>query len=90
MSSKNNIDRLIINSPYKEPKEYWHYDLVKLIRLVKEFIHSDFIEITPPLFNQDAIRQRILITLNLRKVFQHIWNAIYLEKCSIAFMEKFH
>lgn len=55
------------------------YLLAKLIRLVEEFINSDFVQITPPLFNQEDIRRRILITLNLRKVVEHIWNAIYLE-----------
>jgi len=55
------------------------YLLAKLIQLVEQFIHSDFIQITPPLFNRDEIRRRILITLNLRKVVEHIWNAIYLE-----------
>ncbi|HAT14440.1 MAG TPA: type III restriction endonuclease subunit R [Microcoleaceae bacterium UBA11344] len=55
------------------------YLLAKLIRLVEEFIHSDFIQINPPLFSVDAIRRRILITLNMSKIVQHIWNAIYLE-----------
>ncbi|CAD0225930.1 Type III restriction enzyme, res subunit [Planktothrix agardhii] len=26
MSAKSTIDQLIINSPYEEPKQYWHYD----------------------------------------------------------------
>lgn len=26
---KKKIDKLIINSPYEEPKQYWHYDLLK-------------------------------------------------------------
>ncbi len=26
MNTKNMIDQLIINSPYEEPKQYWHYD----------------------------------------------------------------
>ena len=56
-----------------------NYLLAKLIRLVEDFIHSDSIQITPPLFNQNAIRRRILLTLNLRKVVQHLWNAVYLE-----------
>jgi type III restriction enzyme len=55
------------------------YLLAKLIRLFEKFIDSNLIQITPPLFNLDEIRRRILITLNLRKVVQHIWNAIYLE-----------
>ncbi len=33
----------------------------------------------PPLFNQDEIRQRILIVLNMSKVVHHIWEAIRFE-----------
>ncbi|MEH2155433.1 AAA family ATPase [Nostoc sp.] len=32
-----------------------------------------------PEFRLDEIRRRIIITLNLSKLVQHIWNAIYLE-----------
>ncbi|HEY9691566.1 MAG TPA: DEAD/DEAH box helicase family protein [Oculatellaceae cyanobacterium] len=59
------------------------YLLAKLIRLVEEFINSDLIQISPPLFNSDEFRQRILLTLNLRKFVQHIWNAIYLENTEV-------
>lgn len=61
---------------WKGSKEYL---LARLIRLIEEFIHSDRIQISPPLFNQDKFRRRILITLNLRKIVQHIWSAIYSE-----------
>jgi type III restriction enzyme len=55
------------------------YLLAKLIKLVEQFIDSEFIEINPPSFSLDEIRRRILITLNMKKIVQHIWNAIYLE-----------
>ncbi|MCL1468630.1 BPTD_3080 family restriction endonuclease [Argonema galeatum] len=68
---------------FEEMKPGWkgnrEYLLAKLIRLVEEVIDSDLIQITPPLFSLDQIRRRILITLNLRKIVQHIWQAIYLE-----------
>ena len=68
---------------FEQMKPGWkgnrEYLLGKLIRLVEKFINSDLILINPPLFNLDEMRRRILITLNLRKVVQHIWNAIYLE-----------
>ncbi len=68
---------------FEEMKPGWkgnrEYLLGKLIRLVEEVIHSDLIKITPPSFGVDEIRRRILITLNLRKIVQHIWQAIYLE-----------
>jgi len=68
---------------FEQMKPGWkgnrEYLLGKLIRLVEEFINSGLILINPPLFNLDEMRRRILITLNLRKVVQHIWNAIYLD-----------
>ncbi len=53
--------------------------LAQLIQLVEEFISSVKIQISPPLFNQDNIRRRILITLNMNKIVQHIWEAIRFE-----------
>ena len=50
--------------------------LAKLVGLVEQFIHSDRITITPALFCQDDLRRRLVITLNMTKVVQHIWEAI--------------
>lgn len=50
--------------------------LSQLIRLIEEFIVSGKIQITPPLFNQEDTRRRIIITLNMTKAVQHIWEAI--------------
>ncbi len=52
------------------------YLLAQVIRLVEKFIASGRIVITPDLFNQDDIRRRLVITLNMNKVVQHIWDAI--------------
>ena len=52
------------------------YLLAQVIRIVENFIHSDRIIINPPLFNQGDLRKRIIITLNMSKVVQHIWEAI--------------
>ena len=72
---------------FEQMKPGWQgnreYLLAKLIRLLEEFIQSDFIEINPPLFSVDAIRRRILITLNMSKIVQHIWQAIYLENTEV-------
>ena len=51
----------------------------QLVRLVEQFITSDLIHITPPLFYQDDLRRRLTITLNMTKVVQHIWESIQLE-----------
>jgi len=53
--------------------------LAQLVRLVEEFIASGRIQITPPLFYQDDLKRRILITLNMTKVVQHITEAIRFE-----------
>ncbi|HEY3304892.1 MAG TPA: DEAD/DEAH box helicase family protein [Candidatus Binatia bacterium] len=61
---------------WKGNKEYL---LGRLIRLMDEFILSGKIQISPPLFNQDDVRRRILITLNMSKIVQHIWESIIPE-----------
>jgi type III restriction enzyme len=43
---------------------------------MEEFVASGKIDITPPLFNQDDLRRRLVITLNLGKVVQHMWESI--------------
>jgi type III restriction enzyme len=50
--------------------------LIQLISIIEKFIYSNKIVIKNPLFNQDEIRKRILIMLNMNKVIQHIWNEI--------------
>ena len=53
--------------------------LAQLIALVERFVRSDRIVILPPLFNQDDLRRRIIITLNMNKVVQHSWEGIRFE-----------
>jgi len=50
--------------------------LAQVVRLVEQFIRSDKICVTPPLFHHDSLRRRLIITLNMTKVVQHIWEAI--------------
>ena len=61
---------------WKGNKEYL---LARLIRLMEEFVASGKIQINPPLFNQDDLRRRLVITLNLGKVVQHMWESIIPE-----------
>jgi type III restriction enzyme len=61
---------------WKGSKEYL---LSQLVRLVEQFIRSDRITITPALFSQDDLKRRLIITLNMTKVVQHIWEAIRFE-----------
>ncbi|MDI6692779.1 MAG: DEAD/DEAH box helicase family protein [Anaerosomatales bacterium] len=50
--------------------------LAQLIRIVEEFIRSNRIHITPPLFYQDELRRRLIITLNMSRVIQHVVDAV--------------
>jgi type III restriction enzyme len=53
--------------------------LAQLIRVVEQFVGSGQIIITPALFSQDELKQRLVVTLNMTKVVQHIWEAIRFE-----------
>ena len=53
--------------------------LAQLVRLVEQFIRSDKIAIHPPLFYQDEMRRRLIITLNMTRVVQHLWEAVRFE-----------
>jgi type III restriction enzyme len=53
--------------------------LIQLIGIIEQFIDSDKIRIKNPLFNQDEVKKRVLIMLNMNKVIQHIWNEIRAE-----------
>ena len=68
---------------YDQMKPGWkgnkEYLLAQLFGLVEQFIQSDRIVITPELFNQDDVHRRIIITLSMTKVVQHIWEAIRFE-----------
>jgi type III restriction enzyme len=53
--------------------------LAQLVQIVEHFIRSDRIAITPPLFYQDELRRRLIITLNMSRVVQHVGEAVRQE-----------
>jgi type III restriction enzyme len=53
--------------------------LAQVVRITERFLGSDAIEITPPLFNRDELRRRVVLTLNMNKIVQHLWEAIRFE-----------
>jgi len=55
------------------------YLLAQLIGLVERFLASNRVQISPPLFFQDQLRRRIVLTLSMTRVVQHIWEAIRQE-----------
>ena len=53
--------------------------IAQLVKLVERFLLSDRLVITPPLFYQDDTARRLIVTLNMTKVVQHVWEAVRLE-----------
>jgi len=50
--------------------------LAQLIGLVQAFIFSGKIDIDPPLFYQDELKRRVMLTLNMNKIVQHVFSKI--------------
>ena len=53
--------------------------LGQIIQLTEQYLSSGRIVISPPLFQQDELRRRILYTLNMTKIVQHLWESIRFE-----------
>lgn len=68
---------------YDQMQQNWNGNremlLAQVIRLVESFITSNKIHINPPLFNQDDLRRRIVITLNMNSIVQHIWSQLHFQ-----------
>ncbi|MDF0592210.1 DEAD/DEAH box helicase family protein [Methanotrichaceae archaeon M04Ac] len=52
--------------------------LAQVVHLVEEFLASDKIRINPPNWCDD-LQRRILLTSNMGRVVQHIWQSIYFQ-----------
>lgn len=50
--------------------------LAQVVRLVEKFITSPMLEINPPLFYQDEMRRRVMLTLNMQRIVQHVFDQI--------------
>ena len=68
---------------YEQMKATWkgnrEYLLAQVIRLVEQYIESDKLRVDPPLFNQDGMRRRIIITLHMSSVAEHLKQVIHFE-----------
>ena len=53
--------------------------IAQLVKLVELFVLSERLVITPPLFYQGDTARRLIITLNMTKVVQHVWDAVRVE-----------
>ncbi|MDZ7761693.1 MAG: DEAD/DEAH box helicase family protein [Desulfovermiculus sp.] len=68
--------RDVYDQMHKEWKGNKEFLLAQIVKLVEQFITSDKLVIQPDLFNQDPIKRRLMITLNMTRVMHHIWEAI--------------
>ena len=50
--------------------------LAQVIRLVEKFIGSAKLQIDPPLFYQDELKRRVILTLNMNRIVQHVFQGI--------------
>ena len=68
---------------YDQMKPTWkgnrEFLLAQLIRITEDYLTSGLITISPPLFSHEEFNRRILFTLNMTKIVQHIWEAIRFE-----------
>jgi len=55
----------------------------QLLHLVEQFIRSNSIRITPLVFNEDELRRRLIITLNMSRVIQHLLDAVRQENTEL-------
>ena len=53
--------------------------IAQMVRLVEQFLLSDRLRITPPLFYEDETARRLIITLNMTKTVQHVKDAVDFE-----------
>ena len=55
------------------------YLLAQLVRLVEKYIEAGGVVLDPPIFNNDDKRRRLVLTMDMTKVVQHLWEAIRFE-----------
>ena len=53
--------------------------VAQLVRLIEGFVRSGKIDIQPGLFERDALKRRLVLTLNMTRLVRHLWHAIRCE-----------
>ncbi|MGB3478059.1 MAG: DEAD/DEAH box helicase family protein [bacterium] len=86
LGRKFRMQKIIFESArdiYDQMKPVWkadkNYLLIQIIHIVEQFLNSDKVYFTQQIFKQDELKRRILLTLNMNKIVQHIWEAIRFE-----------
>jgi type III restriction enzyme len=68
---------------YEQVQQSWSGNkdvlIAQIIPLIEKVIRSRKIRIDPDFYDKEDMRRRIIITLNMNKVVQHIWEAIRFE-----------
>ncbi len=68
---------------FDQMRPNWHASrewlLAQLFGIVERFLRSHRITIRPESYERDELRRRILLTLNMNRIVQHLWEAIRLE-----------
>lgn len=81
--NRNRLQNIIFHlakDMYVSLKENWQgnsdYLLAQIIQIVENFIKSDKIIIQPDTYNQNETKRKVLLALNMTKVFHHLVNFI--------------
>ena len=65
---------------YDQMKPAWKGNkenlLAQVIRLVEQFMASRRLDINPPLFYEDDMKRRVMLTLNMQRIIQHVFDQI--------------
>ena len=56
--------------------------LGQLVQLMEAFIQWDGLTISPTQFSHDVLKRRLILSLNMPTLFQHIWSAIRFENAA--------
>ncbi|MBU1626150.1 type III restriction endonuclease subunit R, partial [bacterium] len=83
LGRKQRTQRIIFESArdvYDQMKTDWKGDkndlMSQVILIIEQFFKNEKIKLIPPDYALEDIKRRILITLNMNKVVQHIWQCI--------------
>ncbi|AXA36866.1 Type III restriction-modification enzyme, helicase subunit [Candidatus Sumerlaea chitinivorans] len=71
----------IVRDVFHETKRTWQHGnemllCGQIVRLVEQFIRSDRIRIFSSAFEQDELKRRLILALNMQQIVRHLWDAI--------------
>ena len=86
LAQESRLQRIVFETArkvYDEIRPDWrgHRTLLvaQLVRLTEQFLRSDRLVIEPAAFAADALKRRLVLTLNMTKIVQHVLQAIRFE-----------